>query len=88
MDRAWELFWKLDHRDKMIHVASPVEWIENKDFWVKSWLEYKNKIPKFMRPFMFVNTFSMYMEYCYRMVSGIDKPIHVPFIEEGQNDVI
>jgi len=88
MDRAWELFWKLDQRNTIIHVVSPAEWIELPEYWTEQWEEYKHKIPRFMRPFLLLNSFSYYMEYCYRMVSGIDKPIHVPLIPEGQDDVI
>ena len=80
MERAWELFWKLDQRDKFVHMASPVEWVENKDHWIKTWLEYKNKIPGFMRPFMFMNPFSFYMEYCYRMVSESNETLRMPLV--------
>ena len=80
MDRAWELFNKLDQRDKFVHMTSPVEWVENKDYWVRTWLEYKNKIPGLMRPFMFMNPFSYYMEYCYRMVSESDETLRMPLV--------
>jgi len=88
MDRAWELFWKLDHRDKMIHMASPAEWVENKDYWVKSWMEYKNKIPNIMAPFLLVNSFSYYMEYCYRLVTESNETLRMPLLPEGHSDVL
>ena len=88
MDRAWELFWKLDHRDKMIHGASPAEWVENKEYWVKTWLEYKNKIPRIMRPFMLLNGFSYYMEYCARLVTESDETLRMPLLPEGHNSVL
>jgi len=80
MDRAWELFNMLDKKDKFVHMASPFEWTDNKDYWMKTWVEYKNKIPKFMRPFMFMNPFSYYMEYCYRMVSESDETLRMPLV--------
>jgi hypothetical protein len=77
MDRAWELFWKLDQRNTIIHVVSPAEWIERPEYWSEQWEEYKHKIPRFMRPFMFMNQFSFFMEYCYRLVNESNETLRM-----------
>lgn len=89
MERAWELFHKLNRKNnKHMDAISPAAWMENPELLARRWEAYKRNVPRIFAEFVFLNPDSYYMEYCYRIVRGIDKPLRVPFVPEGQNNII
>ena len=83
MEKAWQLFNKINHRkDVYTFTVNPDRWMENPEAYHREWETYKNKIPPFMRTFLFMNPFAYYMEYCDRMVTKSNIPLRMPLGEK------
>jgi hypothetical protein len=88
MDRAWELFHKINtRRDVYTNTVNPDQWMENAEAYHREWDAYKQKIPPIMRAILFMNPFAYYMEYCDRMVTGSTRELRLP-LGEGRDAII